>query len=72
MVSGDVSTAIARILGLNDASSIDPNAQLGDLGLDSLMGVEIRQTLERDFDVVLSAKEIRTVRASVLILFHTK
>lgn len=27
--------------------------------MDSLMGVEIKQTLERDFDVILSANEIR-------------
>lgn len=34
-------------------NSISVDASLGDLGLDSLMGVEIKQTLERDFDLVL-------------------
>lgn len=40
-------------------NSISVEASLGDLGLDSLMGVEIKQTLERDFDLVLSTTEIR-------------
>ena len=28
-------------------------------GLDSLMGVEVRQTLERDFDIQMSMKDVR-------------
>lgn len=38
---------------------------LGDLGLDSLMGVEVKQTLEREADLVLSATQVRdlTLRA---------
>lgn len=32
---------------------------LADLGMDSLMGAEIKQTLERSYDLVLSAQEIR-------------
>lgn len=47
------------ISGVKDMNSISVDASLGDLGLDSLMGVEIKQTLERDFDLVLSTTEIR-------------
>lgn len=32
---------------------------LAQLGIDSLMGTEIKQTLERDFDILLNAQEIR-------------
>ena len=32
---------------------------MADLGLDSLMGVEIKQMLERDYDMNLSTREIR-------------
>lgn len=32
---------------------------LADLGLDSLMGVEVKQTLERDHDLSMSMREIR-------------
>lgn len=57
----DVLQTIAHILGNADPSRLDPNANLGDLGLDSLMGVEIKQTLERQYDVALSMKDIRYV-----------
>ncbi|CAL1537406.1 unnamed protein product [Lymnaea stagnalis] len=51
--------SIARILGVKDVSNVDPDTSLADLGLDSLMGVEIKQLLERDFEVSLSTREIR-------------
>lgn len=57
----DVVDAIAHILGVSDPSQLNPDANLGDLGLDSLMGVEIKQALERDYDIVLSMKDIRSV-----------
>ncbi|KAL1445384.1 hypothetical protein MTO96_045053 [Rhipicephalus appendiculatus] len=38
---------------------LNPNVTLGELGIDSLMTVEVRQLLERDYDVVLSMQEIR-------------
>ncbi len=57
---------IAHILGVQDVKQLDFNASLGDLGLDSLMGVEIKQALERDYDVVLSMKDIRTVRSPLV------
>ncbi|XP_030757326.1 fatty acid synthase [Sitophilus oryzae] len=51
--------AVANILGIKDASTVAPVASLADLGMDSLMGAEIKQTLERNYDLVLSAQEIR-------------
>ncbi|KAL0271260.1 UNVERIFIED_CONTAM: hypothetical protein PYX00_008407 [Menopon gallinae] len=51
--------AVANILGIKDVSSVNENSSLGDLGMDSLMGAEIKQTLERNYDLVLSAQEIR-------------
>lgn len=45
--------------GVRDVSSLNTDASLADLGLDSLMGVEVRQTLERDYDIVMSMREIR-------------
>lgn len=47
--------------GIKDSSSVNPDLTLGDLGLDSLMGVEIKQTLERDYDISMAAKEIRAL-----------
>lgn len=40
-------------------SSLNAESSLADLGLDSLMGVEVRQTLERDYDIVMTMREIR-------------
>jgi fatty acid synthase len=34
---------------VKDPSTVNADTSLGDLGLDSLMGVEVKQTLERDF-----------------------
>lgn len=45
--------------GVQDVSSLNPDTSLADLGLDSLMGVEVRQTLERDYDIVMAMREIR-------------
>ena len=48
-------------IGVKDVSAINPSHNLGDLGLDSLMSVEIKQTLERDYDLNLPIKEIRSL-----------
>lgn len=47
-------------------NSLNPDASLGDLGLDSLMGVEVRQTLERDYDIVMAMREIRQLTVNKL------
>ncbi|XP_074648828.1 fatty acid synthase-like isoform X2 [Tubulanus polymorphus] len=52
-------SAVGNILGLKDVTSINQETTLADIGLDSLMGVEIKQTFERDFDMNLSIQEIR-------------
>jgi fatty acid synthase len=41
-------------------------ASLSKLGMDSLMGVEILQVLERDFDLVLSSQELRSLTLNQL------
>nr|AGQ04168.1 CG3524 [Drosophila birchii] len=57
---------IANIMGLRDVKSVSDRTTLFDLGMDSLMSTEIKQTLERHFDLVLSAQEIRALTFSVL------
>jgi len=34
---------------------------LAELGMDSMMTVEIKQSLEREFEVILTAQEIRSL-----------
>ncbi|KAK5643002.1 hypothetical protein RI129_009169 [Pyrocoelia pectoralis] len=56
-----ITDAVANILGIKDLKTISLTATLGDLGMDSLMGSEIKQTLERNYDTTLSAQEIRAL-----------
>lgn len=52
--------------GVRDASSLNADSSLADLGLDSLMGVEIRQILERDYDIVMAMRDIRQLTINKL------
>lgn len=52
--------------GVRDVSSLNAESSLADLGLDSLMGVEVRQTLERDYDIVMTIREIRLLTINKL------
>lgn len=61
--------AVGNILGIKDVKTVNPNNSLADLGMDSLMGTEIKQTLERNFDIVLSPQEIRGLTFAKLIEF---
>ncbi|XP_028643680.1 fatty acid synthase [Grammomys surdaster] len=55
----DLVKAVAHILGIRDLTGINLDSSLADLGLDSLMGVEVRQILEREHDLVLPMREVR-------------
>ena len=57
---------VAHILGVKDPATLAPTTTLSDLGLDSLMGVEVKQALERDYDVILSMTEIRALTIAQL------
>ncbi|XP_039309287.1 fatty acid synthase [Solenopsis invicta] len=62
----DLVATVANVVGIKDIDSINPNITLGDLGLDSLMDMEIKQTLEKNYDIVLSTQEIRSLTISKL------
>lgn len=47
--------------GIKDPSVVSQSASLAELGMDSLMGAEIKQSLERGHDLVLGVQEIRTL-----------
>lgn len=52
---------VLHIMGIRDIKSVSKNSSLAELGMDSLMAVEIKQTLEREFDVNLTAQDLRTL-----------
>ena len=62
----DLVQSVARILGVKDVSSVNPDMTLANLGLDSLMGVEVKQALERDHEIVLQMRDIRALTMNKL------
>ncbi|KAL4113184.1 hypothetical protein QTP88_016854 [Uroleucon formosanum] len=51
--------AVAKVLGIKDINNVLGTSTLTELGLDSLLGTDIKQVLEQDFNIEFSAKEIR-------------
>jgi len=62
----DLIETIANILGIKNIKSVNLNNNLADLGMDSLMGTEIKQILERNYNIILSPQEIRNLTFSKL------
>ncbi|XP_072750344.1 fatty acid synthase-like [Anoplolepis gracilipes] len=58
---------VANIMGLKDLNNVARHTPLPELGMDSMMAVEIKQTLEREFDVFLTAQDIRYLNFAKLI-----
>lgn len=58
--------AVLRILSIRDKNSISMDISMSKLGMDSLMGVEIQQILERDYKIIVSSQEIRPLTLSEL------
>lgn len=54
-------------LGLKDLNNVACHTPLPELGMDSMMAVEIKQTLEREFDVFLTIQDIRYLNFAKLI-----
>lgn len=53
--------SVLHIMGLRDLKTISKNATLAELGMDSLMAVEIKQALEREFEIILAAQDLRVL-----------
>ncbi|CAG9769092.1 unnamed protein product [Ceutorhynchus assimilis] len=67
---GNVDTvveAVASILGVDNLKDISLQATLAEVGMDSMTAVEIKQTLERDHEVYLTAQDIKTMTFGKLI-----
>lgn len=53
--------ALMTILSISDIKMVSFNSTLGDLGMDSLMVVEIQQFLQSEYKLDLSAQELRSL-----------
>ncbi|PZC73265.1 hypothetical protein B5X24_HaOG209733 [Helicoverpa armigera] len=58
---GNIVDAVAQIMGIKDLKTVSQQVSLAELGMDSMMAVEIKQTLEREFEIFLTAQDIRTL-----------
>ena len=52
--------------GIQNPLSVKPTSTLADLGMDSLMGVDIKQTIERNFGLLLNNSQIQQLKFSEL------
>lgn len=59
--TGNVIDSVMKILGIHDMKTISMDSALSDIGLDSFSGLEILQTLERDFEIILTPQSLRSM-----------
>ncbi|XP_077295461.1 fatty acid synthase-like [Arctopsyche grandis] len=64
---GTIVDTVSTIMGIKDLRTISMQATLAELGMDSMMAVEIKQSLEREFEIFLTAQDIRTLSFSRLL-----
>nr|CAI5818381.1 unnamed protein product [Callosobruchus analis] len=60
-ISDNAVDAVLHILGVNDIKSVSTHATLAEIGMDSITAVEVKQTLEREFELFLSPKDMRSM-----------
>lgn len=59
--SKTITDVTMQILGLKDLSNISLEATLTEMGIDSLMTVELKQILECDYEISLTTQEVRAL-----------
>ncbi|GFR26748.1 fatty acid synthase [Trichonephila clavata] len=55
----NILSAVGKIFGIADISSTNPDLSLLELGMDSLLEVELRHLLEREYDLTIGISEMR-------------
>ncbi|KAJ3652398.1 hypothetical protein Zmor_018367 [Zophobas morio] len=53
--------AVALVLGINDMKTISQYTTFAELGMDSMVGTEVVQLLEKDFEIYISSKDVRSL-----------
>uniref|UniRef100_A0A2H1WWR5 SFRICE_007688 n=1 Tax=Spodoptera frugiperda TaxID=7108 RepID=A0A2H1WWR5_SPOFR len=56
--------AVAQIMGIKKLKSISQQSTLAEMGMDSMVAVEIKKTLQREFDIFLTVCDIRNLTFS--------
>lgn len=63
----DIITSVKHIMSLQNKKAIPLDTKLSELGMDSLIAVEIRHVLEQNFDINLTANMVKTLTFSRLL-----
>ncbi|XP_034946083.1 fatty acid synthase [Chelonus insularis] len=63
---------VLNIMGVKDLKTISHHTSLAELGMDSMMAVEIKQTLEREFEIFLTSQDIRGLNFAKLLEMNLK
>lgn len=58
---GSAVNVVATILGIKDLKIISQQSTLTELGMDSMLGNEIMQMLEKEFEIYVTPKDLRSV-----------
>jgi fatty acid synthase, animal type len=66
-VQGNIVDTVMNIMGIRDIKQISTETTLPELGMDSLMAVELKQILEREYDMSLSTQELRALNFAKII-----
>jgi fatty acid synthase len=51
--------AVANVLGIKDIKTVSQHATLAELGIDSMVGTEVVELLEKEFETYFTTKDIR-------------
>lgn len=70
--SNSITNVLAKILGIKDINTIDYNRKLRKYGVDSLINLEIRQTLDKFFNILLPVQKIPDLTIKELLELTTK
>ncbi|CAG9770337.1 unnamed protein product [Ceutorhynchus assimilis] len=71
-LSASIVDVVCEILGIRDVKSVSIQSTLAELGMDSMTGVEVKQTLEREFNIFLSPTEMRSITLARIQEFQEK
>ncbi|XP_043664579.1 fatty acid synthase-like [Vespula pensylvanica] len=66
-VTNNVVDAVLHIMGINDLKNVRPHTTLAELGMDSMMAVEIKNRLEREYEIYLTTQYIRDLNFAKLV-----
>ncbi|XP_045453921.1 fatty acid synthase-like [Melitaea cinxia] len=68
----NIAGIVGQILGIKDVKTVSNQVSLADFGMDSITAVEIKQILEREYEIFLTPDGIRSLTFAKLIELTTQ